>query len=143
MSQVAPEIEASSDGLSEADRPAPAEASIRLLHLTTVPESLRFLSGQARHMRDWGIETHALSSPGDELGSFAAREGVHAHGVQMARRITPIRDLLAIYRICRVLRSVRPRIVHAHTPKAGVLGMVAARIGGFRCASITSTACAS
>ncbi len=128
MSQVAPEIEASSDGLSEADRPAPAEASIRLLHLTTVPESLRFLSGQARHMRDWGIETHALSSPGDELGSFAAREGVHAHGVQMARRITPIRDLLAIYRICRVLRSVRPRIVHAHTPKAGVLGMVAARL---------------
>jgi glycosyltransferase involved in cell wall biosynthesis len=79
-------------------------------------------------MRDWGIETHVLSSPGDELDSFAAREGAHAHGVPMERRITPIRDLLAVFGICRVMRSVRPRIVHAHTPKAGVLAMVAARL---------------
>jgi hypothetical protein len=128
MSQVAPGIEPSAAGLSEQDRPSRAAAGIRLLHVTTVPESLRFLTGQARQMRDWGIETHVLSSPGDELDSFAAREGAHAHGVPMERRITPIRDLLAVFGICRVMRSVRPRIVHAHTPKAGVLAMVAARL---------------
>jgi len=44
----------------------------------------------------------------------------------MERRITPLRDLVALFRIWRILRTARPCVVHAHTPKAGLLGMVAA-----------------
>jgi glycosyltransferase involved in cell wall biosynthesis len=117
---------APSDVFSVPTRAARDEEPIRLLHLTTSPLSLRFLSGQAHHMCERGIEVHVLSSPGAELDSFAAREGVHAHAVQMERRISPLRDLVALFRIFRVLRSIRPRIVHAHTPKAGLLGIVAA-----------------
>src|SRR5262249_52880350 len=114
------------DASSDPSRISRQSEPIRLLHLTTVALSVGFLSGHARHMRRCGIGLHILSSPGDELSLFAAREGAQAHAVKMERRIAPLRDLMALFRIRRVLRSVRPQIVHAHTPKAGLLGMIAA-----------------
>jgi glycosyltransferase involved in cell wall biosynthesis len=99
---------------------------IRLIHLTTVPMSLRFLTGQPRYMSARGFEVRAISSPGVELERFSQHQGVQVHAVPMERRITPLRDLIALWRIWRILRSVRPSVVHAHTPKAGLLGMVAA-----------------
>jgi len=44
----------------------------------------------------------------------------------MIRRITPLRDLVAIFQLWQQLRIIRPQIVHAHTPKGGLLGMIAA-----------------
>jgi glycosyltransferase involved in cell wall biosynthesis len=46
----------------------------------------------------------------------------------MGRRITPARDLLALARLYRLFRRLRPEIVHAHTPKGGLLGTLAARL---------------
>ena len=101
-------------------------ASIKLVHVTTVPQSLFFLRGQVGYMKDRGFDIHGLSSPGEFLSRFAEQERVVVHPVEMPRRITPIRDLAAVVRIWNVLRQVRPQIVHAHTPKGGVLGMVSA-----------------
>ena len=101
-------------------------ASIKLVHVTTVPQSLFFLRGQVGYMKDRGFDIHGLSSPGEFLSRFAEQEHVVVHPVEMPRRITPIRDLAAVVRIWNVLRQVRPQIVHAHTPKGGVLGMVSA-----------------
>jgi glycosyltransferase involved in cell wall biosynthesis len=98
----------------------------KVLHLTTVPMTLIFLQGQARFMAERGIGLSALSSPGQELDAFAHTEGVPVYAVEMPRRISPARDLLAVARIARVLRDVRPDVVHAHTPKGGLLGMLAA-----------------
>jgi glycosyltransferase involved in cell wall biosynthesis len=44
----------------------------------------------------------------------------------MTRRITPLRDLASLCRIYLALRRIHPEIVHAHTPKGGLLGMMAA-----------------
>jgi glycosyltransferase involved in cell wall biosynthesis len=44
----------------------------------------------------------------------------------MPRAITPFRDLAALGRLYRAFRRRRPTIVHAHTPKGGLLGMIAA-----------------
>jgi len=101
-------------------------ASIKLVHVTTVPQSLFFLRGQVGYMKDRGFDIHGLSSPGEFLSRFAEQERVVVHPVEMPRRITPMRDLAAVVGIWKVLRQVRPQIVHAHTPKGGVLGMVAA-----------------
>ena len=98
----------------------------RLVHLTTVPMTLRCLSGQPAFMRESGFEVHVISSPGHELDRFAEAEGAVPHPVAMMRRITPLKDLAAIARIWKILRAVRPAIVDAHTPKAGLLGMIAA-----------------
>lgn len=107
-----------------------AIAPIILIHVTTVPQSLRFVAGQAAYMRAKGFDTHAVSSPGAALIQFATEEAVTVHAVPMARRITPLRDLVAIFKLWRLFRTLRPHIVHAHTPKGGLLGMLAARLAG-------------
>ncbi|HUE96736.1 MAG TPA: sugar transferase [Longimicrobiaceae bacterium] len=103
-----------------------------LLHVTTVPMSLTFLRGQTAYMKSRGVRVHALSSPGDDLTAFGDCEAVPVHAIAMTREITPLQDLIALAGIRRVLRTVRPDIVHAHTPKAGLLGMLAATTAGPR-----------
>ncbi len=103
-----------------------AEKPVRLVHITTIPETLYFLTGQVSYMKSKGLEVHALSSPGDDLGKFGRQEGIAVHAVEMPRRITPVRDLIAIRRLWRSLRAIKPQIVHAHTPKGGLLGMISA-----------------
>jgi Integrase core domain len=62
---------------------------VRLVHVTTVPQSLTFFQGQVGYLKARGMDVWALSSPGELLDQFAAREGVPVHGLEMPRRITP------------------------------------------------------
>jgi glycosyltransferase involved in cell wall biosynthesis len=103
---------------------------VRLVHVTTIPESLGFLSGQPGYLAARGYDVHAVSSPGERLSAFARAEGVPCHAVPMARAISPGRDLVSLARLCRTLRRLRPDVVDAHTPKAGLLAMLAARLVG-------------
>jgi glycosyltransferase involved in cell wall biosynthesis len=98
----------------------------RLVHVTTIPMSLTFLRGQVGYMKRRGFHVHAVSSPGTELVEFGRREGVPVTAVPMARDVTPFRDLAAIIRLWKLMRVEKPAIVHAHTPKGGLLGMIAA-----------------
>jgi glycosyltransferase involved in cell wall biosynthesis len=112
--------------VSERTRERERAGAIRLVHVVTVPLSLGFLDGQPRYMAARGIETTAVSSAGPHQQPFAAKEHVDVVTVEMPRRITPFRDLVAIARLVALIRRVRPHIVHAHTPKGGLLGMIAA-----------------
>jgi glycosyltransferase involved in cell wall biosynthesis len=109
-----------------AARIAEGQHGMPLVHVTTVPQTLGFLAGQAGYMRSRGFDTHAISSPGALLWRFAEGEGVQVYAVDMPRRITPLRDLAAVVRIWRRLRHLGARIVHSHTPKGGLLGMIGA-----------------
>jgi glycosyltransferase involved in cell wall biosynthesis len=100
------------------------------VHVTTVPDSLVFFIGQIGYMKARGIEVHALSSPGPLLDEFGRREGVETHAVEMPRRISPGHDVGAVRRMVDALRRIRPHVVHSHTPKGGLLGMIAARLAG-------------
>ncbi|BDG08523.1 glycosyl transferase [Anaeromyxobacter paludicola] len=106
-------------------------AAVRVVHVTTVPMSLStHLAGQVSYVRGLGGEVHVIASPGPELEEFGSREHVSVHGVPMIRAITPSRDLVALWRLWRTLRRLRPEIVHSHTPKGGLLGMLAATLAG-------------
>ena len=48
----------------------------------------------------------------------------------MTRSITPLADLMSLWRLYRVMRHERFTIVHCHTPKAELLGQLAARLAG-------------
>jgi len=48
----------------------------------------------------------------------------------MHRKISPFSDVLALFKLWGVLRRVRPHLIHTHTPKAGLLGMLASRLSG-------------
>jgi glycosyltransferase involved in cell wall biosynthesis len=99
---------------------------MRIVHITTAPMALVFLTGQVGFMKQRGVDVVAVSSPGPELDEFGRRHGVPVHAVQMPRQVTPLRDLRALWQLWSLLRELRPTIVHAHTPKGGLLGTVAA-----------------
>ena len=46
----------------------------------------------------------------------------------MTRKITPIKDIVALFKLICIFHKEKPDIVHTHTPKAGLLGMLAARL---------------
>ena len=101
-----------------------------VLHVVTVPMTLEFMAGQAAFMGEHDVSLSFVSSAGREQEVFANRERVRVHSVEMSRRITPLRDAVSIVRLLRLLRKTRPSIVHAHTPKAGLVAMVASRLAG-------------
>ena len=105
-----------------------------------MPESLDFFRGQLDYMKARGFTVRAITSPGPELERFATEYGISIGAVEMARRITPFADLEAVGAMRRLLRRHRPTIVHAHTPKGGLLGLIAAFSAGNR--RYASTTCA-
>lgn len=99
---------------------------IRLVHVTTIPYALFYMTGQVGFMKARGFEVHGLSSPGELLAKFSEKEGIGTYAVKMERRITPFRDLAALWKIWKWFLTLGPDIVHAHTPKGGLLGMLGA-----------------
>ncbi|MCX5980335.1 MAG: glycosyltransferase family 4 protein [Nostocales cyanobacterium LacPavin_0920_SED1_MAG_38_18] len=99
---------------------------IKLLHITTVPETFSFFRGQIAYMKARGYDIHALSSPGEAVEEVSSRENIPFHTVTMPRRITPLQDIVAIWQIWQQIRTIKPVIVHSHTPKGGLLGTIAA-----------------
>ena len=103
----------------------------KLVFLTTVPVTANtFLKGQLTWLRERGFDITVISSPGGDLDELAARERVAVVPLPMEREISPRRDLVSLVQLWRVLRELRPDIVNAGTPKAGLLGMIAARAAG-------------
>ena len=98
----------------------------KVLRIATVPVSLDvLLKGQLKMLNEM-YEVVAVSSPGKELEEVGKREGVRTVAVRMERRISPIQDLKSLFALVRLIRKEKPWMVHTLTPKAGLLGMLAA-----------------
>lgn len=102
----------------------------KLIRITTVPLSLdKLLSGQLHYMNS-EYEVIAVSSEKEYLERVGKKEGVRTHCVEMSRKITPIKDCVAVLKLYRFFRNEKPLIVHTHTPKAGIIGMLASKLAG-------------
>lgn len=101
----------------------------RLVYITTHGSSaFALMRGQLSLMKERGFDVIVIASPSEELDRAAAREGVRAIGVEMEREINPLGDLRAVWELVALLKELQPDIVNAGTPKAGLLGMLAALI---------------
>lgn len=100
----------------------------KLIRITTVPLSLdKLLDGQLRFMNSF-YSVIAVSSDKEYLEKVGDKEGIDTFHLEMTRKITPVHDFLAVVKLYRFLRKEKPLIVHTHTPKAGIVGMLAARL---------------
>lgn len=102
----------------------------KLIRITTVPLSLdKLLEGQLHFMSNY-YEVTAVSSEKEYLEKIGEKEKVSTYHVEMTRKITPIKDFFSVLKLYSFLRKTKPLIVHTHTPKAGIVGMLASKMAG-------------
>lgn len=119
---------AGAPGVAVANPGEPPGDPPHLVVVVTHPMTARYLlAGQLRRLSEGGLRVTLVTSPGPELEGVAEREGVEVRTVLMSREIRWLADALAWFRLARLFRRLRPDGVNAGTPKAGLLGMLAAR----------------
>lgn len=108
-----------------------AKGPVRLVRIMTVPLSIEYiLRGQLAYFREQQFEVHSVSADGPERESVIEREKITHTVIPFTRKITPFQDLYCLILLIRFLIRIKPHIVHTQTPKAGLLGMIAAWICG-------------
>ena len=107
--------------------------SKKLIRITTIPMALHvLLPGQMKFMSENGFEVVMISAGGENLDKVIKNEKCRHITAPMTRKITPLQDLKCLIQLIKIFRKEKPDIVHSHTPKAGLLGMLAARISGIK-----------
>jgi glycosyltransferase involved in cell wall biosynthesis len=92
--------------------------------------AMRFLLiDQLKSLQEQGHEVVAVCRSGPWVESLR-KEGIPVEVVEMRRELKPFRDLVSIYSLVRCFRKHRFDVVHTHTPKAGLLGPIAAKAAG-------------
>lgn len=114
-------------GRRDADRPDRPDRPVIVLGVT-VDLSLRLMAGFPAYLVSRGWEVHVVCSPSAALDALAEVDGVTVHPLPMRRDPAPFADLRSLVAWIRLLRRVRPDVVSTGTPKAGLLGMLAARL---------------
>ena len=115
-----------------ADRPIRVARVIARLNIGGPAQHVTLLTAGLDRARF--VTTLITGVVGEREGDFT--EAARARGVEpvvipeLGRAIRPTRDLVALYKLVRLFRRLRPDIVHTHTAKAGALGRLAARMAG-------------
>lgn len=102
-----------------------------IIRITTVPISFQqLLIDQILYIKKNGFDVIMISANGKEIDDIKEREGTTHIIVPMVRKINIFSDLYCLLIFIRLFIKIKPDIVHSHTPKAGLLGMLAAKIAG-------------
>src|SRR5437763_3335868 len=92
--------------------------------------SIRFLLlDQIKVLQEMGHEVIALCAPGkwvDEVREL----GVTVETVEIEREAAPLQDFRTLLALKRLFHRHKFDVVHTHTPKAGLLGPIAAKMAG-------------
>ncbi|WP_088815953.1 MULTISPECIES: glycosyltransferase family 4 protein [Listeria] len=98
----------------------------RILIAVTADISVRLLTGQLDYLAKRGFDVHLVVSRGENSEALKRNGTITVHQVDMARDISLKQDISALFQMIRVFRKVRPDISNVGTPKAGLLGSIAA-----------------
>ncbi|HAP94286.1 glycosyltransferase family 4 protein [Epilithonimonas hominis] len=104
----------------------------KLFRITTVPVSVEKLLGKQLTFMNQFYEVTAISSDKEDLERVGQELGVKTKAIEMTRKITPIQDLKSLWQMYCYFKKEKPDIVHTHTPKAGLIGMIAAKLAGIK-----------
>lgn len=108
-------------------------SSKKLIRITTIPMALHvLLPGQLKFMKENGFDVLMISAGGENLKEVIENEKCRHIIVPMTRKITPWQDLKCLFQLIKIFKREKPDIIHSHTPKAGLLGMLAAKISGVK-----------
>lgn len=92
----------------------------------TVGASAQLIKGQLQWFKERGWDVTLVCSPDKRASATAGSEGVALRALSMSRGVSIIKDCQALFEWLKFLRSYRPAAVNVGTPKAGLLGGLAA-----------------
>jgi glycosyltransferase involved in cell wall biosynthesis len=93
-----------------------------------------FLQGQLQYFQNSGFDVTVLCPERRKDEWEVPRpHGVPIIEVPMERKIAPLRDLVSLWRLWRILHALRPAVTNVGTPKAGLLGGFAAWLNRVPC----------
>lgn len=99
----------------------------RILRIATVSHSLNLLlKGQLKYVSKNGFNIIIASSYDNDIRFIESREQVIHYSLPLNRKLSPILDLIALFKTIKLILKLKPNIVHTHSPKAGIVGMLAA-----------------
>ncbi|MDO5295842.1 MAG: glycosyltransferase family 4 protein [bacterium] len=100
------------------------------LHITTVDLTpWCFLRSWFRCLREHGYPV-VLACTVTKFRADLEASGAEVIDIPIARRISPLQDFISLLKLIRLIRRLRPQLVHTHTSKAGFIGRLAARLCG-------------
>ncbi len=89
--------------------------------------SLNFFKEQINHINQF-YDVTLISSPSNQLKEIATRENVNYKGIKMNREIALFNDIKSLIYLIIFFLKEKPTVVHCNTPKASLLGLIAAYI---------------
>lgn len=103
---------------------------LKIAQVATSDVSVRLLLlDQIKALEADGHEVVAVCAPGPWVESIRGA-GVNVETVPMEREIAPMRDARSLLVLRDFFRQQKFDVVHTHTPKAGLLGPLAAQLAG-------------
>lgn len=94
----------------------------------THPQTCMILTCRLRALRLAGFRVILVCSPGDLFTETARDAEVEWIALPIERTISPLADLRSLWRLWLLMVRHRPQITEFSTPKAGLLGTLAARM---------------
>jgi glycosyltransferase involved in cell wall biosynthesis len=116
-------------GSAPSCNPADHGGRTPILYVLTTEISSVLVAGQLSYLIEHGFDVTVgtrRAAPGTPPVPGKWDDGVVVEHIPFARQPSPVADLVALWATIRLVRQVRPTIVNASTPKAGLLGMLAA-----------------
>lgn len=100
----------------------------RLVHVINLAGSARnFIGDQFSYFLEKGeYEMHLICTPDDKIKAFANQHKTRYFPVSIDRKISPLKDFMALWKIFRYLKKNNVDIVVSHQAKSMLLGTVAA-----------------
>jgi glycosyltransferase involved in cell wall biosynthesis len=100
-----------------------------ILHVVNVFFVLPYFIGdQFIYFKNKGYNLHVICSPSDNLKVYAEKMQFNYKETIIARSISILQDLKSLLIICKYIRKNQIGIVVGHTPKGGLLAMLASKI---------------
>jgi lipopolysaccharide/colanic/teichoic acid biosynthesis glycosyltransferase len=87
-----------------------------------------FLKPQVQFLMEQGFRIVIVCGKDEDFEMLRSQMTVQVVGLPLSRTFNPLSDLASLIQLLGLMVWLRPAIVHTHTPKAGLTGMVAARL---------------
>lgn len=102
----------------------------KIVLAVTAPQSTGLIRGQAAFLKKNGYDVYIFCPDGDRPREIANKEGATLVSIPYSREISLVNDIRCLFLTYKNFKRIEPDLVNVGTPKAGLLGVLAAYFAG-------------